>query len=228
LGIISVCLVGALISLDTAAVFQLLISQPIVACTFIGWLSNDLTMGMQIGLIMQLIWISTLPVGAVVFPNGNVGSLIAAIVAIKLNASVDGFSHLIIFLCVVLGLLFSFIGAHAMRFVRMSNVFTLNRVLKQIAKYRFNSVQFSIVWALLFNFLILFLVIITGVFSGQFVFQEIINRASYSWNEYARFTEIAVLGAGAGLTLTMYKDRKSYLILAAGIILYVIVGIFIF
>lgn len=161
MGIIPVCLLGGLLSLDTAAAFQLLISQPIVACTFIGWVSNDLLMGMQIGLVMQLIWISTLPIGAVVFPNGNVGSLIAAIVAVKLNSLAVGFSQLIIFLSVILGLLFSFIGAHAMRFVRMGNVIILNRVLRKVEKNRFNAVQFSVMWSLLFNYLILFFVILT-------------------------------------------------------------------
>jgi len=214
---IPVSLVSAFLSLDTAAVFQGLIAQPIVACTLIGWMSNDLWFGLQIGLIMQLIWISSLPIGAVTFPDGNLGSMIAVIVATRIDIENQGFEHLIIFLAVFYGFFMSFIGAHMMKWIRQFNVHLSDYVHRQIARDRFNSVGLSVILSLSFNYIALFVLILSTAILGKWLFEEIIDQASEQWNEFARFTEIAVLGAGFGLTLTLFKENRMKFIIAAGI-----------
>jgi mannose/fructose/N-acetylgalactosamine-specific phosphotransferase system component IIC len=214
---IPVSLVSAFLSLDTAAVFQGLIAQPIVACTLIGWMSNDLWFGLQIGLIMQLIWISSLPIGAVTFPDGNLGSMIAVIVATRIDIENQGFEHLIIFLAVFYGFFMSFIGAHVMKWIRQFNVHLFDYVRRQIARDRFNSVSFSVILSLSFNYISLFVLILSTATVGKWLFEGIIDMASEQWNEFARYTEIAVLGAGFGLTLTLFKENRMKFMIAAGI-----------
>lgn len=217
MGIIPVSLFSAFLSLDTAAVFQGLISQPVIACTLIGWMSNDLWFGLQIGLIMQLIWISSLPIGAVIFPDGNLGSMIAVIVATRIDIENQGFEHLIIFLAVFYGFFMSFIGAHLMKWIRQFNVHLFEYARRQIARDRLSSVGFSVIISLSINYIALFVFILSTAVLGRWLFEEIINQVSAHWNEYARYTEIAVLGAGFGLTLTLFNQNRMKYIIAAGI-----------
>lgn len=222
MGLIPLCFLSAIISLDTAAVFQVLISQPIVACTIIGWLSNDLLFGLQIGLIMQLIWISSLPIGAAMFPDGNLGSIVAVIVATQVDIEEEGFEHLIIFMAVFYGFILSFIGAHTMKLIRTWNVQLLHNLLKGLERDKLNAVGRSISLALAFNLVLLFLIILSTSYMGKIVFEEILQYIPLQWNAFARFTELAVLGAGFGLTLTLYKDGLARYLLIFGIILSII------
>jgi PTS system mannose-specific IIC component len=225
LGIIPLCLISALIALDTAAVFQVMIAQPIVACSLIGLISNDLAMGMQVGLIMQLIWISILPIGAALFPDGNFGSMIAAIIAIVLNRDLPHSDHVIIAFSVMFGLIFSFVGAHALKFIRMGNVLILNRLLSKIKGGNLNYVGISISYSLIFHYLITVSVMLVSVFLGNMIIRKILFYIPDVWNGYLRFFEIAILGAGFGLTIAMFKDRYSINFFLAGFIVYIILGL---
>ncbi len=76
--ILSVIVMGFVVGLDTTAAFQIMVSQPLVACTLLGWMMGDPVTGALVGIVTQLLWMGKLPVGAAAFPNGNLGSLVAA------------------------------------------------------------------------------------------------------------------------------------------------------
>ena len=214
MGLIPICILGALISLDTVAVFQILISQPIIACTLIGWLSNDPMTGIHIGLMMQLIWISTLPVGAVTFPDGNLGAIVAAIIAVNSVGILPEFSALVILFSIVFGLIMSFVGAHALNTVRTGNIFILNQLLNKVDTFKLNHVGRAIIWSLAVNFLVLFVVILISALIGISLIEVILSFKPEAWIQYTRYAEIVILGAGAGLTFTLVKGKKSKLIMA--------------
>lgn len=72
---------GGLIGLDRTAAGQFMISQPIVAAPLMGWLLGDLTAGLVIGAVLELIWVLDMPVGTFVPANATVGSVSATAVA---------------------------------------------------------------------------------------------------------------------------------------------------
>jgi PTS system mannose-specific IIC component len=76
--ILPILVMGAIVGLDTTAAFQVMISQPLVACSLLGWMMGDPVMGWMVGMTTQLLWMGKLPVGAATFPDGNMGSLVAA------------------------------------------------------------------------------------------------------------------------------------------------------
>ena len=76
--ILPVMLMGFVVGMDTTAAFQIMVSQPLVACTLLGWMVGDPVTGALVGVVTQLLWMEKLPVGAAVFPDGNTGSLVAA------------------------------------------------------------------------------------------------------------------------------------------------------
>lgn len=219
MGLIPICLIGALISLDSVAVFQILISQPIVACTLIGWLSNDPMTGIHIGLLMQLIWISTLPVGAVTFPDGNLGAIIATIIAVISVDMIPEYKSLVMLFSIVFGLLMSFLGAHTLNTVRRGNVFILNQLLDRVDALKLNQVGKTISWSLAVNFIILFIVISIGSLIGIAMVKAIFSFELNKWIHYTRYAEIVILGAGAGLTFTLVKGYKLKAIIAVFILI---------
>ncbi|MBN1407727.1 MAG: PTS sugar transporter subunit IIC [Calditrichaceae bacterium] len=223
MGLIPLCLIGALISLDTVAVFQILISQPIVACTLIGWLSNDPMTGIHIGLLMQLIWISTLPVGAVTFPDGNLGAIIAAIIAVNTIDIIPQYKSLVILFSVLFGLFMSFIGAHALNTVRTGNVYILNKLLDRIEAFKLNQVGKAISWSLTVNFIILFVITLISTLIGIAIIEAVFTFNLTSWIRFTRYAEIVILGSGAGLTFTLVKGYKPKGIIAVFILISLVI-----
>ena len=218
MGLIPLCIIGAIISLDTVAVFQILISQPIVACTLIGWLSNDPMTGIHIGTLMQLIWISTLPVGAVTIPDGNLGAIVAVIIAVNAVGILPEYNTLVILFSILFGLGMSFVGAHALNTVRTGNIFILNQLLNKVDALKLNQVGLSITWSLTANFLILFTVILVSALIGISMTEVMLSFELGEWIHYTRFAEVVILGAGAGLTFTLVKGRKPKWIMAVFIL----------
>ena len=78
---------GFVVGLDTTAAFQIMISQPLVACSILGWMMGDPVTGAMVGAVTQLLWMGKLPVGAASFPDGNLGSLVAAAIAVHCRNS---------------------------------------------------------------------------------------------------------------------------------------------
>lgn len=57
---------GALLALDTVMVGQFMIAQPLVVGGIFGYLLGDVSSGLLIGAMIQLLWLGVLPVGAYV------------------------------------------------------------------------------------------------------------------------------------------------------------------
>lgn len=72
---------GGLIGLDRTALGQFMVSQPIVAGPFTGWLLGDLQAGLIIGGMLELIWVMDLPIGTFVPADATVIAVAATSVA---------------------------------------------------------------------------------------------------------------------------------------------------
>ncbi|MDZ7376332.1 MAG: PTS sugar transporter subunit IIC, partial [candidate division KSB1 bacterium] len=52
-----VSFIGGIVAMDTAAAWQIMISQPVVACPLLGWLLGDVELGLTIGILLELPWL---------------------------------------------------------------------------------------------------------------------------------------------------------------------------
>lgn len=77
-------LVGAL-GLDQTAVAQLMLSQPLVGGTIIGWSAGEPAAGLLAGAFFQFLCLVELPVGASVPPDGTLAGLIGVASFISLG-----------------------------------------------------------------------------------------------------------------------------------------------
>ena len=85
-----VALAGAIVYLDTTAVGQIMISQPLIACTLWGVIVGRPEIGLFFGIVFQLLWLGSLAIGAARFPEGNVGAFVATALAARIPPLANG------------------------------------------------------------------------------------------------------------------------------------------
>lgn len=84
-------LVGGLISLDRTAFLQIMISQPLIAGTLVGFSLGDPITGLTIGSMLELLWIGAVPVGSSIPPNETAAAVIATSVSIISGKGMESF-----------------------------------------------------------------------------------------------------------------------------------------
>ncbi|HUI68624.1 MAG TPA: PTS sugar transporter subunit IIC [Nitrospirota bacterium] len=82
LSIVGVAFAGGIIGLDRTAAGQFMVSQPIVAGPITGWMLGDVTTGLVIGAVLELIWVLDVPVGTFVPADASIGAVSATAIAI--------------------------------------------------------------------------------------------------------------------------------------------------
>lgn len=73
--LITIGLIAGLMGLDRRGAFQVMVSQPIVALPLLGLLLGDVETGVNLGALIQLMWMSSSLFGANVPPNETVAGL---------------------------------------------------------------------------------------------------------------------------------------------------------
>lgn len=109
--IIKTALIGGLIHLDSAAIAQVMISQPIVAGAIIGWLLSDFKSGLYISALIQLIWVGMLPIGSYQPPEWTINAITASAVYILLKRSLPAeIEPIILCFSIVIGIMNGYLG----------------------------------------------------------------------------------------------------------------------
>lgn len=70
--------IGGLLGLDVTAFLQSMVSRPIVICPVMGYFFGDVSMGVYMGILIELIWINQIPVGGWVIPDSAVAGVVAS------------------------------------------------------------------------------------------------------------------------------------------------------
>lgn len=108
-------LLGGLLALDGTSFGQFMISRPLVAGVLTGWMVGDPALGLLIGGILEVYFISIFPVGGAEFPEGGPPTLVAVATA----ATVGGPAG--VAMGALLGFLLSRAGSFSTRFMRKIN-----------------------------------------------------------------------------------------------------------
>lgn len=77
-------LLGGVAALDAAPIAQTLLSQPLVTATFLGWVWQDWPLALEVGVVLQILAASTLPVGARTPEDYAVGGVAGTGIALAL------------------------------------------------------------------------------------------------------------------------------------------------
>jgi len=112
---------GGVVALDTTAVLQIMVSRPMVGCSIIGLILGNFQVGFTIGILLELLYISELPVGGARFAEGNVGAAAAATIGILSVRQFPDRVSFIIVCSLILAIVISWFGGGLVLLMRRMN-----------------------------------------------------------------------------------------------------------
>lgn len=113
--LLSLSLLGGFLALDGTSFGQFMISRPLVAGVFTGWMVGDPALGLLLGGILEVYFISIFPVGGAEFPEGGPPTVAAVASAVSIGGPAG------VALGTLLGFLLSRLGFYSTRFLRKVN-----------------------------------------------------------------------------------------------------------
>lgn len=128
---------GMIVYLDTTAIAQFMICQPLIVCPVWGLLTGQPFVGLFFGITFQLLWLGSLPVGAAKFPEGGLGAFVAtAVAASAFNQGKSEAAWLLLAGAAVIGILVAHVGREIAPFIRRRMAAHTARVVASAADGR--------------------------------------------------------------------------------------------
>ncbi len=81
--------VAILTGLDRVALVQIMISRPLVAAPLTGLVLGNPLVGLEVGMLLELLWLGRLPVGAAIPPDDTQVAVGATVLALSVGQSLD-------------------------------------------------------------------------------------------------------------------------------------------
>lgn len=133
--------VALVCGLDRTAALQIMISRPIVAAPLVAWLLGDITVGLEIGLMVELLWLARLPIGAAIPPDDTQVSIAGTVLAISLGdiLGLTGLAYQL--LCLLVAIPFGKCGQFFDRFARQYNGHKLIQYDRCLEEGRFRAME---------------------------------------------------------------------------------------
>lgn len=120
-------LVSLLCGLDRTALLQIMISRPLVAAPLVAWLLGEPLVGLQVGVMVELLWMARLPVGAAVPPDDTQVSIAGTVLAISLGKAMNADSLEMLLLCLLVAIPLGKVGQFFDHSARQYNVRLLSQ-----------------------------------------------------------------------------------------------------
>ena len=120
-------LVAVLCGLDRTAAGQFMICRPIVAAPLTGLLLGEATIGLQIGAMLELLWLGRLPVGAAIPPDDSQVAVGCTFLAVMGHAQTGLPPQALAAASLLIGMPFGKAGQLFDRLARLLNARLLNR-----------------------------------------------------------------------------------------------------
>lgn len=165
-------------------------------------------LGLQIGLIMQLLWINIMPVGASAFPEGNVGSMLTCAVVILTKSPEH--ENLIFTVAFAAGIIISAVASHLTVMDRKVNDHILDLTLKAADEMNFKRImQLDLAGGFLYA-LIIFVLVLISLAVTKLLLAVLIPALPAQTEQLLVFVKPAVWAIGIGLTLHLiWNTQKS-------------------
>lgn len=198
-------IVIGVLALDTTIAFQILLSQPIFACPILGWILGNPQLGFEIGLIMQLLWLHLLPVGSVIFPEGNVASMVICTIAVSFSDL--PYPNLIFTFAVLIGILVSFGGAWLTVLDRKINEMFLKLALKSAQRVNIRQIKLIEFQSIFIYFVLMTLLAFLSLLSSDFALNFIEDLFSESLEQKFVMIKPVILGTGVMFTFVLIINQ---------------------
>lgn len=114
-------LVSMLTGLDRVALVQAMISRPLVAGPLTGWLLGSPLVGLEVGMLLELLWLGRLPVGAAIPPDDTQVAVGATVMALTVGPPLGLHGMPFVLLAVLVAIPLGKLGQFFERLARNAN-----------------------------------------------------------------------------------------------------------
>ncbi len=188
---------------------------------------GDFQTAIYFGLFVQLIWLGNLPVGASITPEGNLASAIGCVLYVQFNESYIAFGQLLLLIVFFYTIIVSYFGGQLDVAMRKFNIRLFNYTISSINDQKKANVGKIAFLALLLQYSVLFIFILLTIHAGNLLFSNISDFFSEEYTPLWQYTNVAIVGVGVGMVMSVYKGRDLKKIILAvsifGLILFKII-----
>jgi mannose/fructose/N-acetylgalactosamine-specific phosphotransferase system component IIC len=160
---------AALISLDITAFGQFMISRPIVCAPLFGYLLGDIKTGLWVGMMVELLWISFIPMGAAVPQDTTSIAILGTVWGLAFEPLQKG--------AVILGLIFSVLAGLLFRridvWMRYYNVKIMHWIEQGVAEGQEDRIDRGVYLGLFLFWLKAFIFYLVLLYPGQWVVRHL-------------------------------------------------------
>lgn len=139
-GLLLTSLISIICGLDRMAAFQLMLSRPIVAGPLTGLVLGEPLIGLQAGMLVELLWLGRLPVGASIPPDDTQVVIGGTFLSIAF-ASPDFASPVTIVFCLLVAMPLAKTGQFFDRMARQANDHMVKRAERHVLTGDLSSVD---------------------------------------------------------------------------------------
>lgn len=111
-------LLGGALALDQTSLGQFMVARPLVSASLAGWIVGDPAAGLAAGALLEVLFLSSFPVGGARFPEGGPAGIVAAVAAVEGSGGATGAG---LALGVGLGAMWSLAGGWTVTLLRRLN-----------------------------------------------------------------------------------------------------------
>ncbi|MDO3379385.1 PTS sugar transporter subunit IIC [Geoalkalibacter halelectricus] len=134
-------LAALVLGLDRTAAGQFMVSRPIVAGPLTGLLIGDPLIGLQVGALVELLWLGRLPVGAAIPPDDTQVAVSGTVLAVAASGRFSVEGTLLILFCVLVAMPLAKVGQIFDRLARNRNGRLIRQAEADLAAGRLRSLE---------------------------------------------------------------------------------------
>lgn len=218
---------GGIVAVDTAAAWQIMISQPVVICPVLGLLFSQPEIGLTMGILLEMPWLVNIPCGGKHGTEGNLGAVAATGMAIYFNAHHINTVNIIVVISIIYGLGVARFGKSGVEYVRRINLSLIHKADKAALKGDVRQIESLNYSGVLYFFVMGFVLIGFSLLIGFLLVQPLIKFIHPNFNTAFGLAKYAILGVGFGGIVTLFMNRETkwyfFIPFLAGLFIWIVV-----
>ena len=221
--LILISIFGGLMALDNTEAFQTMVSQPLVIGPLVGFLLGDVSCGLKIGILFQLMAIWVMPIGTATFPDPATGSVVGSCGFIILTRLFPDRTNLILWVILIFVVFFNLFAGWTLIKQRQFNSKLLSKADLYAEKAWIPGFNYLFFLGLSGSFFRGLAVIILGIFCIFVLLKPLVKFLSFIPEGYLQDIELPIWGLGIGTMIHLFGRKRNLTWCLFGVILGIVI-----
>jgi len=227
--ILLISFIAGIVSIDTAAGWQVMISQPVVSCPIIGLIFGDPQLGLWMGMLLELPWLINIPLGGTHGSEGNLGAIVATALSIYFKSNEVNTENIVIIVSIMYSLVISRGGAYLVEYVRRANLALIHAADRAASQADLKRITWLNYVGVIYSFLLGFFLVGIGFSVGVVVLKPLAAFIHHEFNFAFGMAKYGLLGSGIGAVATLFINRETkwFVVIPflVGIMIFIVISI---